>query len=122
MTPPFRCGVEIKRTDGQQISSGCGVREVENMLRRKQALVGVRRIAGRKNLVAKGEIRGETSGKVRTDRRACASRGVLEYRPITDVLVGRDASLEIVVGLRQAPDVVIPRIFISPARHPHSLL
>ncbi len=87
------------------------------MLRRQQALVGIRRVARDENLVAEREIGSQASRNVGTDRRSRASRSVLKHRAMADKLEGRHASLVVVVSLRQAPNVVIARIIVSARRH-----
>src|SRR4029077_17240900 len=77
--PPFGFGIEIKRPRGQQISGRRRVRQIEDVLRREQALIGIRGIAGCKQLVTNSKRVGQTSRDVWADRRPCPSRGILKY-------------------------------------------
>src|SRR5215467_4812510 len=105
--PPLRFGIEIKRSNGQEISARRGVCQVENVLRRQQALIRVRRVTGGEDLVAKCEIGSQAPGKVGADRSARPASGILKDWAMADELIGRATSLEAIVGLRQPPDVVV---------------
>src|SRR5579864_2050337 len=110
---PFGLGIEIERTGGEQVARGRGVGEIEDVLSGKQALVSIRSVTRFENLIAQSKASGEPAGEIRTDSRSRSTGGVLEHRPMADELEGRDTTLEVIVSLRQPPDVVVTRVAMA---------
>ena len=110
---PLRLWIKAERNAGQQIAAGRGVRQIKNVLRRRQALVCVRGIAGLIDVVAEAEHRSEPPRLVgadlrsRLDCRSAQCRRIHEHRTMTNVPVIRAASSVGVVRLRQPPDIMI---------------
>src|SRR5215472_10191086 len=110
--PPFDFRVEIKRPCSQQCSWS-GVGQIENELRRQQALVGIWRVADFEHLVALRERRGHATREIWTNRSARAPRSILEDRPVADKFVGRNTILVGIVHLRQTPYIMVAHVAVS---------
>ena len=102
---PLALRIEAERDHGQQVPAWVGVGQVEDVLGGQQASVGERRVAPLEHLVRLGQRRRVPAGQVGADRRA--GRPGPEHRPVPDVPGGGVRSAVRVVGLGQAPDVVV---------------
>src|ERR1019366_10479321 len=119
---PFSFRVDAERNCGKQVSARSGVCQIEDVLRGKQALVGIGWIACPIGVVAHCQSGGHAARQVGTDLGAGPARRVDENRSMTDVAVLRRASVVSVVGLRQTPDVVVAdRLGIS-ASNPYLIV
>src|SRR5262249_3387517 len=113
---PFAFRIKAEWNHSEQVAAGCGVSEVENVFCGKQTLVGVCWLRRLENLIAHCQRCSHAAGQVRADGRTRASGSVDKDRATTNVAVLRRAALERVIGLRQAPDVMVAdRLSISVA-------
>ena len=111
---PFRLWIKTERDHCQQISARRGVRQVEDVLGRRQALIRINRVAGLIFVIAEGKIGCQSSRQIRADQRVCdhLARRVHrcrtdKNRPMTNITIKRRTPAVRVIRLRQAPDVMI---------------
>src|SRR5713101_6726500 len=114
---PLSLGIKAVGGDREQIATGAGVRQGENVLCRKQVLVRVGRVAGLEDLETEREVGRQATGKVRADERS--GGGNAKHRAVTDVAVQRVGPAIVVVRLRQAPYIVIPNSLGIPRPDAH---
>ena len=115
---PLGLRIEAVWRHRKQTSRG-GVRQIENVLRRNQALVCIRRIADFENLVALGEVGGQPTRQIGADQGAGAASRVDEHWTMTNESIEGQTSLEVIIGLWKSPDIMVTDCFGIPVPDPH---